>query len=47
MSKLTERKRLRTARRLGRAALFAAVRGVATAAGSALVGCGLVWWQSR
>ncbi|MYR46665.1 hypothetical protein [Streptomyces sp. SID5910] len=47
MSRLTERKRRRTARRLGRAALFAAVRGVATATGSALVACGLMWWQSR
>lgn len=47
MSKLTERRRQRTARRLGRAALFAAVRGVATAAGTALVACGLAWWQSR
>jgi hypothetical protein len=47
MSKLTERKRRRTARRPGRAALFAAVRGVATGAGSALVGCGLVWFQNR
>ncbi|MCX4235679.1 MULTISPECIES: hypothetical protein [Streptomyces] len=47
MSKLTERKRRRTVRRPGRAALFAAVRGFATAAGSALLGCGLVWWQSR
>ncbi|MGW0559888.1 hypothetical protein ACWDZ4_04475 [Streptomyces sp. NPDC003016] len=47
MSRMTQRKRQHTARRLGRAALFGAVRGVATAAGSALVACGLVWWQSR
>jgi len=47
MNKLTRRKPQRTARRLGRAALFAAVRGIATAAGSAVVAGGLVWWQSR
>ncbi|MEU8863435.1 hypothetical protein [Streptomyces umbrinus] len=47
MNKLKRPKPRRTARHLGRAALFAAVRGIATAAGSAVVAGGLVWWRSR
>ncbi|MFD9907350.1 hypothetical protein [Streptomyces sp. NPDC059063] len=47
MSRPEQRRRRRTARHVGRAALFGAVRGIATAAGSALVACGLAWWQSR
>lgn len=35
-----------TARRLGRAVVFAAARGAATAAGSGLVGLA-VWWVTH
>ncbi|UFR00552.1 hypothetical protein KBP30_04865 [Streptomyces sp. Go40/10] len=41
------RRRRGTVRRLGRAALFAVVRGMAGAAGSALVAGWLLWWRSR
>lgn len=44
--RLTPRRR-GTVRRLGRAALFAVVRGMAGAAGSALVAGWLLWWRSR
>ncbi|MFF5532816.1 hypothetical protein ACFY71_10060 [Streptomyces cinerochromogenes] len=47
MGEAPRRRRRYTVRRLGRAALFGVVRGIAGAAGSALVAGGLLWWRSR
>jgi hypothetical protein len=44
MSKVT--KKGRTARRLGRAAMFAALRGAATQVGAAAAGA-VAWWLSH
>ncbi|MER5484336.1 hypothetical protein ABT024_14100 [Streptomyces sp. NPDC002812] len=37
----------RTIRRLGRAAMFSAVRGAGTAAGSALIAAAILWVGNR
>ncbi|MFE9659162.1 MULTISPECIES: hypothetical protein [unclassified Streptomyces] len=43
MKRTKQQKQMRTVRRLARTALFGAVRGAGTAAGSAVVAAA-VWW---